>query len=45
MLHQILSEGTEVENKSQNFVIRDLCEDMLETHLVYLNPRLILTFC
>ena len=46
MLHQILSEGdvTEAENKSQNFVIRDLCEDMLETHLVYLNPRLILDF-
>ena len=46
MLHQILSEGevTEVENQSQNFVIRDLCEDMLEAHLVYLNPKLILDF-
>ena len=46
MLTQILTKGEmrEVDNKSQNYVIRDLCADMLETHLVYLNPRLMLDF-
>ncbi|MGX7047906.1 NtrC family Transcriptional regulator, ATPase domain [Lactococcus piscium] len=46
MLNQILTKGEmrEVDNKSQNYVIRDLCADMLETHLVYLNPRLMLDF-
>ncbi|MCJ2002545.1 sigma-54-dependent transcriptional regulator [Lactococcus carnosus] len=46
MLTQILTKGemSEVDNKSQNYVIRDLCADMLETHLVYLNPRLMLDF-
>lgn len=46
MLNQILTKGemSEVDNKSQNYVIRDLCADMLETHLVYLNPRLMLDF-
>ncbi|MCJ1980269.1 sigma-54-dependent transcriptional regulator [Lactococcus carnosus] len=46
MLNQILTKGEmrEVDSKSQNYVIRDLCADMLETHLVYLNPRLMLDF-
>ena len=46
MLTQILTKGEmrEVDNKSQNYVIRDLCADMLETHLVYLNPRVMLDF-
>ncbi|CEN27384.1 sigma-54-dependent transcriptional regulator [Lactococcus piscium] len=46
MLTQILTKGEmrEVDNKNQNYVIRDLCADMLETHLVYLNPRLMLDF-
>lgn len=46
MLRQLLTTGevSKGELQSQNFVIRDLCEDMLESHLIYLNPRLILDF-
>lgn len=46
LLYQLLSKGdvSTQDQKSQNFVIKDLCEDMLETHLVYLNPKLILNF-
>ncbi len=46
MLRQLLTTGevSKGDSQSQNFVIRDLCEDMLESHLIYLNPRLILDF-